>query len=128
MTRSHPTSSTIKHRTLHRPQGLGGQRWEDNTMVLDTCTFLVASDYRFHNDDTNNKWIPYKNYTDFYPEWSIPADRSLESSLYWKWFLGHHSTKVEQFYGRKQTTKIPDEWRKLKWNKVKVWLKEEYGL
>ena len=128
LTNNHPTSGTIKHSTQHRPECLGRYRWEkDNTMVLDICTSLVAGDCRFRNDDTNNEWIPFKKYIDYYPEWSIPADMSLEASLYWKWFLGHNSTKVEEFFGRDKT-KIPEEWKELKWKEVVKWLKETYKL
>ena len=128
MTKDHPTSGTIKHSTQHRPECLGRYHWEENnTMVLDICTSSVAGNCRFSNDDTNNEWIPYKKYIDYYPEWSIPADMSLEASLYWKWFLGHHSTKVEDFFGREKT-KIPEEWKELKWKEVAKWLKEEYKL
>ena len=128
MTKDHPTSGTIKHSTQHRPECLGRTCWEkDNTMVLDICTSSVAGNIRFRNKDTNNEWIPFQKYIDYYPEWSIPADMSLEASLYWKWFLGHNSTKVEDFFGREKT-KIPEEWKELKWKEVAKWLKEEYKL
>ena len=131
----HPTSTKcpknvqeVNHSTQHRPECLGGFRWEeDNTMVLDTCTFSVASDAKFRNNNTNKEWRSYKTYKEVYPDWSIPADKSLESSLFWKWFIGHYSTQIETHFGRAKT-KIEDEWKELKWRQVKEWLKKEYNL
>ena len=62
----HPTSKKcpknvqeVNHSTEHRPECLGGFRWkEDNT---DTCTFLVASDATFCNNDTPSG-IPIRKY------------------------------------------------------------------
>ena len=129
----HPTRSKcstdkqeVNHSTQHRPGCLGGGGWKvDNTMVLDTCTSLVASGSRFRTE--KNKWLPYKKYKEIFPDWSIPADKSLESSLFWKWLVGHYSAQIKEFYGRAEAD-IPDEWRELEWRNVKEWLKTEYNL
>ena len=122
----HPSS--VKHSVQHRPECLGGYMWgKDNTMVLDICTSSVHGDARFSNKDTDNKWHPYKEYTKFYPDWSIPDDTSITTSLYWKWLVGNYSTEIEEVFGRSKTT-IHDEWKALKWLKVKEWLKKEYKL
>ena len=122
----HPSS--VKHSVQHRPECLGGYRWEkDNTMVLDICTSLVHGDYRFQNSDTNHQYHPYKEYTKYYPDWSIPDDTSITASLYWKWLVGNYPTEIEELFGRSKTT-IHDEWKALKWPKVKEWLKKEYKL
>ena len=123
-------STNIKHQTQHRPRCLGGRRWEEqNTMVLDVCTYSVSSDSdtRFKTERSEWKWHAYKDYVKIYPEWTIPADKSLESSLFWKWFIGNYSSKVEDFFGHEET-EIPSEWKKLKWANVKEWLKKEYHL
>ena len=121
-------SSSVKHSTQHRPHCLGGYRWEkDNTMILDLCTSLVHGDYSFCNSDTNDQWRPYKEYTKVYPDWSIPDDTSITASLYWKWLVGNYPTEIEELFGRSKTT-IHDEWKALKWPKVKEWLKKEYRL
>lgn len=82
---------SVKHSTHHCPVGLGGYHWtKDDTMDLDVCTFLVASNkMTFQNNDTKGKAVPYKKYRDYYPEWSIPADMSLEESLVVYWSLLH---------------------------------------
>ena len=118
----------VKHNTQHRPECLGNARWKiDNTMVMDICTSSVASDYNFSNSDTNEQPHPYRKYKEKYPDWNIPPDNSLESSLFWKWFVGHYPTAIEKYFGRAKT-KIPDEWQELEWRKVKQWLTKEYNL
>ena len=126
---NHSTSGNIKHKTQHRPQCLGGRQWEsDRTMVLDVCTYSVSdSNVRFKTERSNWNWHPFSKYTKLYPEWTIPADKSLESSLYWKWFIGHYSSEIEDYFGRAKTT-IPNEWKQLKWSEVKEWLQNEYHL
>ena len=59
---THPDS--ILHSAKHRPQCLGGYHWNnDNTMILDVCTFLVASEKKFRNEDTKQKFRPYSKYS-----------------------------------------------------------------
>ena len=122
----HP--STVKHSVQHRPQCLGGiKRKKDNTMVLDICTSLVRGNGHFSNTDTGGKDCPYKEYTKYYPDWSILEDTSHTASLYWKWLVGNYSTEIEAIFGHSKTT-IRKEWKALKWPEVKAWLKKEYRL
>ena len=127
---NHSTSGNIKHKTQHRPRCLGGRHWEsDRTMVLEVCTYSVFPDsnIKFQTEGAVWKRHPYTKYSELCLEWTIPADKSLESSLYWKWFIGHYSSKVEHFFGHAKTT-IPNEWKELKWSEVKEWLQKEYHL
>jgi hypothetical protein len=122
----HSTSGNIKHKTHHRPECLGGMRWSrDKTMVLDVCTYSVSTDHTFRNRDTGEERHPYKRYTELYPEWAIPADKSLESSLFWKWFIGKYSKQIAKFFGQSHTS-IHKEWEIIEWREVKEWLKREY--
>ena len=122
------SDSAVKHTTQHRPQCLGNIRWvSDKRMMLSVCTSLVAGFITFRNADTNQKDHPYKKYADYYPEWDIPADVSLEASLFWKWLIGHHSGHIEKAFGYRKT-KVPEEWQNLKWKKVETWLKREYNV
>ena len=123
-------STNIKHTTQHRPQCLGNYRWNaDNTMVLDVCTYSVSpdSDTKFRNEKTRGNWHLYKRYTELYPEWAITADKSLEASIFWKWFIGKYSRQIEKFFKRSQTN-IHKEWERLDWREVKEWLKREYNV
>ena len=123
---NHPES--VKHSAEHWPECLGGYKWaSDKTMVLDICTSLVASDCKFRNSDTNNQWHPYKKYADYYPEWKISPDPSLEASIFWKWLVGHFARDIEKLNGLNKTS-IPDEWKSLKWDYVECEVKKSYNL
>ena len=116
----------VQHQTQHRPQCLGNFRWaKDSTMMLEVCSTLVAGIITFQNEKTDQKVQPYKKYTEYYPDWSIIADRSLESSLYWKWLIGHYSKEIERMFDYEETP-VPQEWKDIKWQDVKLWLKTEY--
>ena len=118
----------IKHTTHHRPESLGNYRWDGTgKAVLDICTFSVASDCRFRNKDTEGEYHPYKDYSQKYPDWAIPADKSFEASLYWKWFMGNFSTEIEKHFNYAKTD-IPEEWKEIKWREVEEWLRTEYNL
>ena len=117
-----------KHTTHHRPQCLNKFKWvENNTSILEICTYLVATNADFRNRDTENELHPYTKYYDFYPKWEIRADKTFEVSLYWKWFLGHYYLKIKEKYGHEET-EIPQEWKQLQWVEVERWLKMEYQI
>ncbi|ELW66422.1 Interferon-induced very large GTPase 1 [Tupaia chinensis] len=100
---------------FHRPQAVNGWKWyKTEHFSLDCCTSLVASDATFlFRDDLR---IPYKNYRQAggdYATWSITPDSSTQP--YWKWFVSHFRSKLENKYKQNFTSKgkIPDEWAKI---------------
>lgn len=128
VTMSNHVSNDIKHKTQHRPQALGSYRWlKDNTPILDVCTYLVSTDCTFRNTITGGEQHPYKDYSTKYKHWHIAADKSFGASLYWKWFIARYSTDIEKHFGFAKT-KIPSEWKDLKWRNVKEWLCDEYKM
>ncbi|KAM5247474.1 interferon-induced very large GTPase 1-like [Ctenodactylus gundi] len=100
---------------FHRPQAVNGwYKHETDHFVIDCCTSSVASD-RFMIF-ANDQKIPYKNYRQAggnYATWSITPDSSTQ--LYWKWFVSHFRSKLEEKYQKKftHTGKIPDAWDKI---------------
>ena len=113
---------------LHRSRCLGGYRWSSSgEMVLDLCSSGVASDATFKNADTDYKPHPYKGYQKYYPKWTITPDTSLQVSSYWKWFVARYSAKIAKHFDM-QETEIPDTWKSLTWEEVKVNLKTSYNL
>lgn len=121
---NHPDS--ILHSVTHRPQCLGGYSWDtDNTMVLDVCTFLVDSNKRFKNKDTDQKYHPYNDYKKFYPRWDIPKEKSLQASEFWIWLVGKFSTEIEACFCRNKTN-ISVYWKARKWSDVKQELVNDY--
>ncbi|CAM4540461.1 unnamed protein product [Caretta caretta] len=97
---------------FHRPQALNGTQWYGtDQLVIEICSSLVASDYFMVLCEKNQ--IPYKNYRQAgpaYANWSITADNSAQS--YWKWFVSHFRSILEQDYCAKFEGKgaIPPEW------------------
>ena len=100
---------------------------ESGEMALEMCTTVVGSHLMFQNSDTKHKFHPYKDYVDIYPEWTIRADLSLKTSLYWKWFIGHYDSEIANAFVMKKAT-VPYEWKKLRWSDVKKSLKDSFNL
>ncbi|XP_054997729.1 interferon-induced very large GTPase 1-like [Sorex araneus] len=97
---------------FHRSKTLTGRRWhETDQFSIDFCTTSVASDCYFYVDDKRK--FPYKSYRDaggVYATWSITPD--LSTQPYWKWFVCHFRSKLEEKYKLKfeGLGQIPDTW------------------
>ncbi|XP_074392445.1 interferon-induced very large GTPase 1-like [Zonotrichia albicollis] len=100
---------------LHRPRGLMGCKWHGTDHLdISICSINVASDisFRVHYSE----WIPYKRYRDAgppYSNWNILPDPSMQA--YWKWFVSHFRTQLEDLYKGKFQGKgeIPEAWRRI---------------
>ncbi|KAH0506351.1 Interferon-induced very large GTPase 1 [Microtus ochrogaster] len=81
---------------------------------INCCTTSVASDCSFILDDLQR--FPYKKYRaaggDF-ATWSITPDTSAQP--YWKWFVCHFRSELEEKYGKKFTDvgTIQDSWSRI---------------
>ncbi|KAM9305362.1 up-regulator of cell proliferation-like [Gastrophryne carolinensis] len=99
--------------TIHRPEGLGRVRWEkDETLVSGICSTSVVSDNRFRNSDTGGEWHPYKEYRDYYPNWDIRPDPSIEASDYWKYIFVKYNETIAVEYNAKPAN-LPNGWKNL---------------
>lgn len=100
---------------FHRPQAVRGWHYHKTEyFVINFCTTSVASDRFFILHDVQE--FPYKKYREAggdYATWSITPDSSTQS--YWKWFVCHFRSKLEENYGKKFTMlgSIPDSWTKI---------------
>ncbi|KFP96027.1 Interferon-induced very large GTPase 1, partial [Haliaeetus albicilla] len=110
-----PNHSGDHQLVFHRPQVLAGFKWhKTDNLVIDICSSSVASDCLFRiGEDT---WIPYKRYRDAgppYSTWNIPSDPSMQA--YWKWFVCHFRTELEECYNGKFHGKgeIPASWQRM---------------
>ncbi|POI26714.1 hypothetical protein CIB84_009536 [Bambusicola thoracicus] len=97
---------------FHRPEVLGGYKWhKTDNLVIDICSSSVASDCSFRiGEDT---WIPFQKYRDAghpYSTWKILPDSSMQK--YWRWFVSHFRTQLEEFYNGKFQGRgeIPASW------------------
>ncbi|XP_051972469.1 up-regulator of cell proliferation-like [Xyrauchen texanus] len=97
--------------SIHRPEGLGHYRFEESEkLVTDICSSLVHSDTSFKCHDTNDKWHPYKKYSDIYPNWQIDPDSSIEAAAYWKFVMVHFNEEFAKEYNAKPAD-IPPSWK-----------------
>ncbi|KAM4535294.1 interferon-induced very large GTPase 1-like [Fundulus diaphanus] len=100
---------------FHRPSGIEGWHVRGKVdLVIDFCTTLVASDRGFYPDSDSEVAVPYKQYPtagEKYASWSITADASMLA--YWKWFVYHFQTDLEDYYELKFQGRgeIPQEWK-----------------
>nr|XP_020733179.1 interferon-induced very large GTPase 1-like [Odocoileus virginianus texanus]XP_020733180.1 interferon-induced very large GTPase 1-like [Odocoileus virginianus texanus] len=100
---------------FHRPEALAGWVvYQTDQFVIDYCTSRVASDHKFVLND--GRRIPYKTYREAggeYATWSITPDTSTQP--YWKWFVCHFISKLEEKYHKKFINKgeIPDAWKNI---------------
>ena len=85
------------------------------------CTTAVASTTGFLYKGTS---IPCKEYKKVYPKWEIPADASLDASLYWKRFMEQNVTELASWYD----ARVPDidqVWRNITKEEAKENLKKD---
>nr|XP_056720188.1 interferon-induced very large GTPase 1-like [Euleptes europaea] len=113
---------------VHRPEGLGRIRWEHTEkLVCELCSTSVVSQCRFRNAETGGKWHPYKDYQDYYPEWHIQPDASINASDYWKFVFKEFSYHFALFYNAKPAD-LPEDWKNITQEQALEALKETYNM
>ncbi|GAA6222890.1 interferon-induced very large GTPase 1-like [Lates japonicus] len=101
------------HAAIHRPQGLiGCMDTATDKLVEILCTTDVHSETRFSDTHTKGEWLPYKDYTKYYPDWLIPPDPTIEASDYWKYVLVQYNDRFAQEYTAKPAD-VPEAWRRI---------------
>ncbi|XP_062292790.1 interferon-induced very large GTPase 1-like [Scomber scombrus] len=116
------------HAAVHRPQGLGGYRYEGTEKLVETlCTTSVHSESRFRNSDTNGEFHPYKDYIKYYPDWLILPDSSTEASDYWKYVLVQYNDRFAQEYNA-EPADVPEAWRKITKEQALKGLKDAFNI
>ncbi|XP_029981462.1 up-regulator of cell proliferation-like [Sphaeramia orbicularis] len=114
--------------SLHRPEALGAFKWNDTKkLVTDICSSLVNSDIHFRCAATNGQWHPYKQYTKYYPDWTIAPDISLQASDYWKHIMAKFNTNFAKAYNANPAD-IPTEWTKITQKQAEESLKVSFGI
>ncbi|KAF0022293.1 hypothetical protein F2P81_025441 [Scophthalmus maximus] len=101
------------HAAIHRPQGLGNfKSTKSNELIQLLCTSYELSESQFRNIDTKWEWHAYKDYTEYYPDWLIPPDPTIEASDYWKYVLVQYNDRFAEEFEAKPA-KIPEVWKRL---------------
>ncbi|XP_067325703.1 interferon-induced very large GTPase 1-like [Anolis sagrei] len=113
---------------VHRPGGLGEYRDNDTwRLISDICSSQVASQKNFKCADTNWEFYPYKDYRDYYPNWCIQPDPSLNASDYWKFVLKEFNTEFSKKYSAKRAH-LPKDWKKITKEQALQALKQSYNM
>ena len=90
---------------IHRPECLGRMKWhKSKELVLDLCTYSIESDNTFRNNDTNNEWVPYKDYRNIYKNWCISNESPIEAPKYWQWFIYNYRDEITTWAGATSTS------------------------
>lgn len=72
---------------VHRPDCLGKYKWsQSKELSFVVCNTSICENAMFKNADTNNEYVPYKEYKSIYENWYIQPEKTAEP-LYWKWFV-----------------------------------------
>ena len=114
--------------SVHRPQGIGKCSWfKTDKLIPDICSSLVASEMVFRCKETGQKWHPYKEYRQFYPDWRIQPDTSIEASDFWKYIFAKYNTKFAKRYNFKPAD-IPAEWHSISVYQAKKCLEDTFKM
>uniref|UniRef100_A0ABM5EIL1 Interferon-induced very large GTPase 1-like n=1 Tax=Pogona vitticeps TaxID=103695 RepID=A0ABM5EIL1_9SAUR len=113
---------------VHRPQGLGRYRSESSQeLVHSICSTDVVSNSTFRNWDTDWEWHPYKDYRDYYPDWCIQPDPSINASDYWKFVLKEFNCDFARCYNAKPAD-LPEDWKNISEEQALEAIKETYNM
>ncbi|XP_060924705.1 up-regulator of cell proliferation-like [Limanda limanda] len=116
------------HAAIHRPQGLGRYRCLSSKKLINSlCTTDVHSDRVFKSTDTKWELHPYKDYKEYYPDWIIPPDRTIEASDYWKYVLVQYNDRFAEEYKAKPAD-VPEAWRRLTKEQALKGLKDAFNM
>ncbi|XP_056389818.1 up-regulator of cell proliferation-like isoform X2 [Hyla sarda] len=112
--------------TVHRPQGLGRYRYVDtNVLCSSLCSTDVVTEKSFRNSDTDWKFHPYKEYREFYPDWMIKPDPSINASDYWKFIFKEFNAQFAKKYNAKPAS-LPKDWYDISKDRALESLKESF--
>nr|XP_056720189.1 interferon-induced very large GTPase 1-like [Euleptes europaea] len=113
---------------VHRPEGLGRFRWEHTEkLIYELCSTSVVSQCRFRNAKTKWEWHPYKDYRDYYPDWLIQPDPSINASDYWKFVFKEFNHDFANCYNANPAD-LPEDWKNITQEQALEALKETYNM
>ncbi|KAL8176554.1 UNVERIFIED_CONTAM: hypothetical protein K2H54_036272 [Gekko kuhli] len=114
--------------TVHRPQGLGTYRKsKSEKLVYNLCSTNVASQDLFASPETGWEFRPYKNYREYYPDWCIQPDPSINAYNYWKFVFKEFNHEFAEQYNAKPAD-LPEDWKNITQEQALEALKETYNM
>ncbi|XP_053708873.1 up-regulator of cell proliferation-like [Synchiropus splendidus] len=116
------------HASIHLPQAFGTYRERDSQILMDTiCTTSVTTGSMFRSQETREEFVPYTRYAEYYPDWNIPPDASIQASDYWKHLLVKYNQQLAQEFDAKPA-KIPELWKEITEEKALKGLREAFNM
>uniref|UniRef100_H3A1W4 VLIG-type G domain-containing protein n=1 Tax=Latimeria chalumnae TaxID=7897 RepID=H3A1W4_LATCH len=113
---------------IHRSGGLGLSRYEISQQLLtEICSTSVNSEAQFKNTDTKYNYYPYKDYRDYYPDWKIAGDSSIQASDYWKYVFAKYNENFAKAYNALKAD-IPEDWNNITQEKALESLKTTFNM
>ena len=115
----------FKHNTIqHRPWGAIGTKCTDtDELVTYNCQSVKGSDQQgctnlimFDCDECTQLDQLVNNTNE--SEWEMKPDPTLQSSLYWRWFMNRFNKKLAEHFHAKPG-RLPKEWAQIKWEDAK---------
>ncbi len=109
---NHTPEETKHYAEVHQIDCIDGWR-NKQTQVMNpnVCNILVASDRHFLRQ-SDKKRFKYQDYEDAHPDWYIPPNKLIKSTLYWKWFICKYETKLFEYY-KASSMKYPNAWKNI---------------
>ncbi|CAM4568449.1 unnamed protein product [Lepidochelys olivacea] len=112
--------------SVHRPKGLGNFRDCDSQKLEHSiCSSDVVSNREFRTAAADGKFHPYKDYRDYYPDWHIQPDPSIDASDFWKFVFKSFNDQLARAYGAK-AAELPGDWKNITKEQVLKSLKEAF--
>ena len=97
----------------HYPVGVTGIIGEDRKLKTYNCQSAVDSSMKYNYDRTRPDLLePFKDYRKYFPNWDIAPDRSMEASLYWKWFMANYYDDLVDHYEAARGN-LPQAWKNI---------------
>ncbi|KAM8889401.1 interferon-induced very large GTPase 1-like [Synchiropus picturatus] len=116
------------HASIHRPQAFGTYRNEESHILVERlCTTSMTTDRTFRSQETKQDIVPYTQYAEYYPDWHIPPDASIQASDYWKHLLVKYNRQLAQEFKAKPA-QIPELWKEITEEKALKGLREAFNI
>lgn len=94
--KSHIDTGTPHKCWHHRPCGIVGMKFSDNTLILTDCHFLVTSNNEYK--DVKGKTGKYMDYRQHFPDWDICPSSDLDFCKYWIWIFVKFQKELEEMH------------------------------
>ena len=99
---------------------IGIQENSSSKLCTYNCQSVIDSDLRwcFDYNNAESTLDSIRNYKKYHSRWEIKPDRSMQTSLYWKWFMANFNAQLAQWHAAKPAD-FPNEWSHITMHQAK---------